>query len=108
MHALYEAGYSLEHVGTVFGLTPPAVSQRFKRAGLPTRDPRAPSNGRRARADRGRARAEQMYRMYQRGLSSNEVAEAFGVSQPRITQIFQHHGFEMRDGSEAQRLRWSR
>lgn len=95
MHARYSEGASLGDVGAEFGISAVRVSQLFKAAGLPTR--KGPGPGFRARNDAARLeRARAMHEAYETGLTYAQVAERFGVTKVRVSQLFAWAGLPSR------------
>jgi hypothetical protein len=97
MYKLYEQGATLKEVGEQFGRSESSVSACFKRAGLQTREkvgPGAQTRPRRSPADG--YPVQEMYRVYQRGLTMDEVSRQFGISKPLVSILFKAAGLNVR------------
>lgn len=97
MYALYERGSTLKEVGAKFGYSEKAMSARFKKAGLATRE-----NVGRGSQTRPRRHWEngypvdEMYAAYREGASLAQVGDRFGVSRSQLCKVFKAAGLETR------------
>lgn len=85
MHRLYEMGWTLEEVGSAYGLTSTRVRQLFLDAGFPTRDRSQTVGIRRHEEEVTKARA--MADAYRRSGDMKAVARRFGVSMVRAREL---------------------
>lgn len=106
MWQAYEAGASLAEVGQQFGLSAVRVSQLFRAAGLKARPHGSPGRKRREGGEKRRERALEMYALYLEGASLREVGQAFGLTEPRVLQIFQDAELPRRSPGAGVRAAW--
>lgn len=82
MHADYLAGMSVKQVADKYGYTPSAVYSRFRRTGLPRREPVKQTAA--------------MYVDYCTGMTVDEVAERWGKSRTAVYLQFRQSGLPLR------------
>jgi transposase len=97
MYALYERGSTLKEVGEKFGYSERAMSARFRRAGLATREKIGRGSQTRPRRhwENGYP-VDEMYAAYREGASLRQVGERFGVSKPVLSRLFKAAGLQIR------------
>lgn len=96
MHELYLKGATVAQVAEEFGLTDSGVRYLFGVEGFELRSREELVSLRRELDTRPR----EMYELYERGATMTEVGKTFGVSQSRVSQIFQEAGYDTRQAAE--------
>jgi AraC-like DNA-binding protein len=99
MHKLYELGSTLAEVGEEFGISGVKVGQIFKKAGLKARTYAQTV----ALARKGRT--QEMYELYEQGISLEQVGRDFGLTGSGVCHLFRQEGLKTRSRSATAALR---
>lgn len=88
MVEFYEAGSTQVELASLFGVSQPSIGYHLRKAGTKTRQGRD--------AQPFKADPEEARRLYESGLSQDEVAEQLGVAQGQVGKYLKHLGVETR------------